>query len=157
MEGQATNADNNHGGRRRWTIKDVAARAGVSPATVSRVLGGTYPVARTTRSKVQRAMRELDYVVNAQARALKGATSKTVAFIVNDVTVARRQERERQYHRGADREDCPPHVVCLLLGSHDRAIRPLMTLMRKPAIRRFIRSQYLANSRIHPKLCTTWN
>ncbi|WP_205855795.1 LacI family DNA-binding transcriptional regulator, partial [Phytoactinopolyspora endophytica] len=73
-------------GHRRHTVKDVAARARVSPATVSRVLGGTYPVAASTRSRVLRAVDELDYVANAQARALKGATSKTIAFVVNDVT-----------------------------------------------------------------------
>jgi LacI family transcriptional regulator len=72
----------------RSTIRDVAARAGVSPATVSRVLIGNYPVASATRAKVQRAMRELDYVVNAQARALSGTSTKTVAFLVDDVTGA---------------------------------------------------------------------
>jgi LacI family transcriptional regulator len=72
----------------RSTIRDVAALAGVSPATVSRVLIGNYPVASATRSRVLRAMRELDYVVNAQARALSGAVTKTVAFLVDDVTGA---------------------------------------------------------------------
>jgi LacI family transcriptional regulator len=70
---------------KRATIKDVAERAGVSVPTVSRVLAGNYPVATATRSKVQRAMRELDYVVNAHARALAGATTKTVAFVVQDM------------------------------------------------------------------------
>lgn len=73
-------------GSRRGTIKEVAARAGVSPATVSRVIHGTYPVAASTRARVQRAMRDLDYVVNAYARALVASTSNTVAFVVNDVT-----------------------------------------------------------------------
>ncbi|MFC4470212.1 LacI family DNA-binding transcriptional regulator [Streptomyces xiangluensis] len=62
------------------------ARAGVSASTVSRVLGGTYPVAAGTRARVLKAMRELDYVVNAHARALGGSTNKTVAFVVDDVT-----------------------------------------------------------------------
>ena len=73
-------------GGKRPTIKDVAALAGVSAPTVSRVLAGNYPVAPATRAKVQRAMRELDYVVNAHARGLSGATTKTVAFVVDDVT-----------------------------------------------------------------------
>jgi LacI family transcriptional regulator len=68
------------------TVRDVAARAGVSASTVSRVLGGTYPVAKATRARVLKAMRELDYVVNAHARALGGSTNKTVAFVVDDVT-----------------------------------------------------------------------
>lgn len=70
----------------RATVKDVAARAGVSAATVSRVLSGDYPVSTATRAKVQRAVRDLDYVANAQARALKGSGPKMVAFVLEDVT-----------------------------------------------------------------------
>jgi LacI family transcriptional regulator len=68
------------------TVKDVAAHAGVSPATVSRVLAGDYPVTASTRARVHRAVRELDYVANAQARALKGAGTRMVAFVMDDVT-----------------------------------------------------------------------
>jgi LacI family transcriptional regulator len=67
------------------TLADVAARAGVSSATVSRVLNGNYPVAGSTRERVQRAVRDLDYVVNGQARALAAATSDLVGVLVNDV------------------------------------------------------------------------
>jgi LacI family transcriptional regulator, galactose operon repressor len=70
---------------RRATIRDVATAAGVSIATVSRILGGTYPSAPATRSRVLRAVRELDYVANAHARALSGSTSKTIAIIINSV------------------------------------------------------------------------
>ncbi|GAA5087081.1 LacI family transcriptional regulator [Thermocatellispora tengchongensis] len=72
-------------GRRPATIRDVAAHAGVSVATVSRILSGTYPSAPATRSKVMRAVRELDYVANANARGLAGASSRSVAIIVNSV------------------------------------------------------------------------
>lgn len=67
------------------TLSDVAARAGVSPATVSRVLNGNYPVADATRRRVEKAVRELDYVVNAHARALLHATSGLVGVILNDI------------------------------------------------------------------------
>jgi LacI family transcriptional regulator len=70
---------------RRATIRDVAAAAGVSIATVSRILGGTYPSAPATRTRVMRAVRELDYVANAHARALSGAAGKTIAIIINSV------------------------------------------------------------------------
>lgn len=72
-------------GPRPTTIRDVAAHAGVSVATVSRILSGTYPSAPATRSKVMRAVRELDYVANANARGLAGASSHSVAIIVNSV------------------------------------------------------------------------
>ncbi len=67
------------------TLADVAARAGVSPATVSRVLNGNYPVARPTRERVMRAVTELEYEVNGPARALAAATSDLVGVLVNDI------------------------------------------------------------------------
>lgn len=70
---------------RRPTIRDVAARAGVSVATVSRILSGTYPSAPATRGKVMRAVRDLDYVANANARGLAGVSNRSVAIIVNSV------------------------------------------------------------------------
>jgi len=50
-------------------ISDVAKRARVSVATVSRVLNGNYPVAAPTRERVEEAVRDLGYVANAHARA----------------------------------------------------------------------------------------
>jgi LacI family transcriptional regulator len=82
------------------TVSDVARHAGVSAATVSRVLSGNHPVSGATRTKVLRAIRELDYVVNAAARALSGRQPRTVAIILTDVsapffnTVARGIERQ---------------------------------------------------------------
>jgi LacI family transcriptional regulator len=70
---------------RRSTIRDVAAKAGVSVATVSRVLAGNYPTAPATRAKVMRAVKELDYVVNVHARALAGVTQKTIAILTREV------------------------------------------------------------------------
>ncbi len=67
------------------TIRDVAERAGVSTATVSRVVNGNYPVAASTRAAVERAMRDLGYVVNAHARALAGATTRVVGIVVNEI------------------------------------------------------------------------
>ncbi|WP_307717612.1 LacI family DNA-binding transcriptional regulator [Streptomyces sp. V4I23] len=86
--------------QRRATVMDVARRAGVSTATVSRVLNRNYPVAAATRERVEAAMRELGYVVNAHARALAGVSGRTVGIIVNDVVdpfyayIARGVERE---------------------------------------------------------------
>lgn len=73
--------------RRRVTMSDVAARAGVSVATVSRVLAGDYPTLATTRNRVMRAVRELDYVVNAHARALAGARPATIAIVVESIAM----------------------------------------------------------------------
>ncbi|MEU9143801.1 LacI family DNA-binding transcriptional regulator [Streptomyces sp. NPDC048349] len=67
------------------TLAEVAARAGVSPATVSRVLNGGYPVAGGTRTRVEQAVEELGYIANGPARALAAATSDLVGVLVHDV------------------------------------------------------------------------
>ncbi|OKI04575.1 LacI family transcriptional regulator [Streptomyces sp. CB02923] len=66
-------------------LADVAARARVSTATVSRVLNGNYPVAENTRARVLRAVADLEYVVNGPASALAAATSDLVGILVNDI------------------------------------------------------------------------
>jgi LacI family transcriptional regulator len=103
------------------TVRDVAARAGVSASTVSRVLGGTYPVAAATRTKVLRAMRELDYVVNAHARALGGSTNKTVAFVVDDVT----GPFYAHVARGAEQQASAEGRLCMLCTTHGNPQRVL--------------------------------
>jgi LacI family transcriptional regulator len=67
------------------TIRDVAEQAGVSPATVSRVLNGGYPVAKLTRAQVEKAVRDLGYVRNAHAQALRGTSTSVVGVIIHDV------------------------------------------------------------------------
>jgi len=67
-------------------IVDVARRAGVSTASVSRVLNRNYPVSDAVRQRVLEAVRDLGYVGNAHARALLKATSGTVGVILHDVS-----------------------------------------------------------------------
>ncbi|MEV7725193.1 LacI family DNA-binding transcriptional regulator [Streptomyces sp. NPDC087917] len=68
------------------TLAEVAAHAGVSPATVSRVMNGGYPVAGGTKTRVERAVEALGYVANGPARALAAATSDLVGVLVHDVS-----------------------------------------------------------------------
>ncbi|MBD0735688.1 LacI family DNA-binding transcriptional regulator [Streptomyces sp. CBMA29] len=111
------------------TVRDVAARAGVSASTVSRVLGGTYPVAKETRSRVLRAMRELDYVVNAHARALGGSTNKTVAFVVDDVT----GPFYAYIARGVEEQAAAEGRLCMLCTTHGdpRRVLAVVETMRE--------------------------
>jgi LacI family transcriptional regulator len=67
------------------SIKEVARRAGVSIGTVSAVLNRPELVAPTTRQRVLDAIRELGYVRNDSARALRSGHSRTVAVVVLDV------------------------------------------------------------------------
>jgi LacI family transcriptional regulator len=67
-------------------IKDVAKRAGVSITTASRVLNNVeYPVAATTRRRVEAAARELRYSPSALARALVTRRSGIVGVLVGDM------------------------------------------------------------------------
>jgi DNA-binding LacI/PurR family transcriptional regulator len=72
----------------RATVKDVAARAGVSPKTVSNVMNGTFPVAATTRERVERAMAELDYVPNFSARGLRNGRTGMIALALPELNTA---------------------------------------------------------------------
>jgi len=65
----------------RATINDVAARAGVSHQTVSRVMNEHPNVAPGTREKVLRVMRELDYQPNRAARTLSSQRSATIGVV----------------------------------------------------------------------------
>lgn len=67
------------------SIKDVAARAGVSIATVSHVLNETRPIRPHTRERVLSAIRELGYSQNQAARNLARGKSSFLGLIVSDV------------------------------------------------------------------------
>jgi LacI family transcriptional regulator len=69
----------------RPTIFDVAARAGVSYATVSRVVNGSPNVRESTRQRVQSAMLELGYVAHVTARALASGRTQAIGLLAQEV------------------------------------------------------------------------
>ncbi|WP_312150269.1 LacI family DNA-binding transcriptional regulator [Paenibacillus odorifer] len=72
---------------RKTSIKDIAAKANVSIATVSYVLNGTRNVRSDTRERVVAAIEELNYKPNAIAKSLKLNRTNTIGVIAEDVTV----------------------------------------------------------------------
>eukprot|EP01084_Bolivina_argentea_P145992 255761_1 len=68
------------------TIKDVARLAGVSVATVSRVINNSPKASEASRLAVHSAMESLSYHPNANARALAQQTTETVGLVVGDVS-----------------------------------------------------------------------
>jgi LacI family transcriptional regulator, galactose operon repressor len=68
----------------RPTIRDVARRAGVSIATVSRALNRKGDVSAETRKRVQSAAQSLGYVADPAARALVSHKTRVVAVVVGD-------------------------------------------------------------------------
>jgi DNA-binding LacI/PurR family transcriptional regulator len=71
----------------RARLKDVAERAGVSIKTVSNVVNGYVHVRPDTRSRVQQAIRELQYRPNLSARSLRAARSGVVALALPELDV----------------------------------------------------------------------
>lgn len=68
------------------TIKDVAARAGISYTTVSHVVNGTRPVSDAVRRKVEAAIAELGYVPSGVARSLRAQATGTLGMLLPNVS-----------------------------------------------------------------------
>jgi len=68
------------------SIRDVAARANVSPATVSRVLNGREDVSAVLRDRVLAAVDDLGYRPYGPARSLRSRATTVLGIIVSDVT-----------------------------------------------------------------------
>src|ERR1700754_1774997 len=94
-------------GRGGPTIRDVARRAGVSAATVSRVLNDSPLVVEETRARVRAAVEELGYRLNATARTLSIGRAQAVGVVVPFFTTHSVIERLRG--------------VVSRLGRHERA------------------------------------
>ncbi len=67
------------------TIKDVSKLAGVSVATVSRVINNNGYVKEETKNMIMKAMKSLNYQPNVMARGLAGKNTSTIALLVPDI------------------------------------------------------------------------
>ncbi|MDQ0455702.1 LacI family DNA-binding transcriptional regulator [Rhizobium paknamense] len=70
---------------RATSLKDVAQAAGVSVATVSRLLNGTLDLPADTKARIDKAIRDLNYVPNPHARRLSRGRSDTIGLVVPDI------------------------------------------------------------------------
>ena len=105
-----------------YTIKDVAKRAGVSVATVSRVLNGTETVREQTRRQVEEAIEALQYSPNGLGRNLRRLETKKILVVLSTIS--------NQFHsrivRGLE-DRAVEHGYTVLIGTtRDR----LETLLR---------------------------
>src|SRR3954453_21453466 len=98
-------------GRGGPTIRDVARRAGVSAATVSRVLNDSPLVVEEKRERVRAPVDELGYRLNATARTLSIGKAQAVGVVVPFFTTHSVIERLRG--------------VVSRMGRHDRAVYAL--------------------------------
>ncbi len=103
------------------TIHDVAARAGVSVATVSRVLNGKELVREETSKQVRAAAKSLRYVPNIAARSLSIRRSQTIGIVLPDV----HGEFFSEVIRGIDLAARAEGYHILVSGSHSNPAQML--------------------------------
>jgi LacI family transcriptional regulator len=122
-------ATRSEGNGKRATIRGVASAAGVSIATVSRVLNGRPDVAPETREAVLRAVREQGFSTNRNARALSGGRTGLIGVTLPLIEAA--------YFGGilagaseALYEQDMRIVLCPTLHQHDREVTLLDRLVR---------------------------
>lgn len=110
----------------RPTIQDVARRAGVSIATVSRVLNrSNHPVRPEVRARVEAAARELDFRPSALARGLAGRETRTLALVVPDIA----NPYYPRLSRGAE-DVASAHGYALIVCNTDHRVDKLELYLR---------------------------
>jgi DNA-binding LacI/PurR family transcriptional regulator len=120
--------------RERPTLEAVARHAGVSRATVSRVVNGSTSVASAIRDAVNQAVRELGYVPNQAARSLVTQRTESIALILPET--ANRVFSDDAFFPGLIRgvsvelDAADKQLVLMMAGStagHDRVERYAMS------------------------------
>lgn len=98
------------------SLKDVAALAGVSFQTASKVLNGKGAVSPDTRARTLGAAETLGYVPNALARSLLGKSTCTIGVLATDFSATTLAQVVVGIERAARRQG-----LCVIIGSVDRA------------------------------------
>lgn len=99
----------------RTTIKEVAKKAAVSTATVSRVFNSTGPVDEETRQRVLQAAQKLRYTPNAAGRSLSTRRTDALGLLLPDIY----GEFFSEVIRGADQTAQQHHYHLLVSSSHN--------------------------------------
>lgn len=111
------------------TIYDVAAKAGVSAATVSRVVNNRPGVNRTTRARVQKVLDECHYVPNELARSLVKESSKMIGILISDVRTTHHTDAIYYIERGLAERG----YYCLIFntGTEERSMAQSIKILGK--------------------------
>lgn len=105
-------------------MQDVAELAGVSARTVSNVVNGFPHVSPTTRERVQRALDELGYEMNAAARSLKSGRTGMIALVVAELHSPYFAELADAVARAADRRNLTV-LIEVTEGKRERELQVL--------------------------------
>jgi DNA-binding LacI/PurR family transcriptional regulator len=112
------------------TIYDVAEKAGVSIATVSKVINNTGRISEKTRKKVQEIMEQLHYEPSMVASALTSKRTGTIGLLVPDIANPFFAEVARSFEDYAQKLGFGL-VICSTDGKDEKARLYLSLLMRK--------------------------
>ncbi len=112
------------------TIKDVAARAGISYTTVSHVVNGTRPVSEAVRSTVEAAIAELGYVPSGVARSLKARSTGTLGLLVPNASNPYFAELARGIEDHAERNGYSV-ILCNSDDDTDKQLHYLRVLLER--------------------------
>src|SRR5918993_700175 len=107
-------------------IAEIAKRANVSTATVSRTLNQSGPVKAATARKIWRVVTELNYYPNSHARALVSGRSRLLGLIVSDITNPFFSELIRSFESLAAQQQYD-----LLITSTDYQTNRMTTTLRR--------------------------
>ena len=99
------------------TIRDVAREAGVSVATVSRVLNDSGPVREATRRRIREVAARLQFIPNTTARSLSTRRTHTIGVLLPDLY----GEFFSEVIRGIDQTAQRHHFHVLISSSHNEA------------------------------------
>jgi LacI family transcriptional regulator len=94
------------------TIKDVAAKAGISTATVSRYLNNKGYVSKEVQAKISQTIKELDFVPNKVAINLKKNQTKTIGIVIPDLNNVSLMDTVRALSDAALENGYQPIILC---------------------------------------------
>src|SRR6266567_662222 len=101
--------------RQPLTMSQIAAAAGVSVPTVSKVINQRADVAPATRERVERVIAEHGYVINRAGRSLRQGRSGQIDFVVHSLNSTYAAE----ILRGVEEALLPTDVRVVLASTHD--------------------------------------
>ncbi|MBW4082695.1 LacI family DNA-binding transcriptional regulator [Paenibacillus sp. S150] len=113
-------------------IIDVAQKAQVSSATVSRVLNESPLVTEKTRRKVLQAIRELNYTPNAMGKQLRSRKTMTLGVVVTDIRVSYNAEIIKGIENSANRLGYKI-LICDAQNEKDKELEYLSLLQNRTA------------------------
>ncbi|MXS75284.1 MULTISPECIES: LacI family DNA-binding transcriptional regulator [unclassified Microbacterium] len=114
----------------RVSMADVAAAAGVSAQTVSRVANGSPRVDPTTRARVEKAMGDLGYRMHRAARALRTGQTSTIGLVVSTLATVGNSRMLQAISEAAAARDYALAVVTV----GERGIREAFARLRSQGV-----------------------